>query len=75
MEVEGCKDAGAECDTVTEGFYTLCLVCVGVGALLFLWIWRTVRTLQEIDVAKWRVVHKVDKNKKGEDEEIKVLVA
>lgn len=73
MEVEGCKDAGAECDTLTEGFYILCLVCVGVGALLFLWIWRTVRTLQEIDVARWRVVQniKYEKNEKVENENIK----
>jgi len=64
-QVEGCKDAGAECDTITDGFYTLSVVCVGIGAILFVWVWRTVRALQEVDITKWRVV------KTDEIEEVK----
>ena len=55
-EVESCKDAGAECQIITEGFYTLSIVCVGLGTLLYVWVWRTVQALQEVEVHRWRVV-------------------
>jgi len=76
-QVEDCKSAGATCNTLTEGFYTLSVACVVIGALLFIWVWRTVRRLQEIEVAKWRVVAKdqnediPEKEKKPETEEQK----
>jgi len=69
-EVEDCKEAGAECNTLTEGFYSLSIACVIFGAILFIWTWRTVRKLQEVEVSKWRVVKKENiEDTKNENEE------
>ena len=57
-QVEDCKSAEAECITLTEGYYSLTIACVVIGAIFFVWICRTVRQLQEIEVSEWRVVKK-----------------
>jgi len=66
-EVEECKDIGAACNTLTEGFYGLSITCVVIGALSFIWVFRTVRRLQEIEVEKWRVVKKDNTEDKSKE--------
>ena len=68
IEVEECKDGGGECSTLTEGFYILSIGCAIIGALWFIWGWRTLRRLQQVEVKKWRVV-KRDKEVAEEDDE------
>lgn len=58
IEVDECKAGEGDCTTLTEGFYILSVTCVIIGALWFVWGWRTMRRLQQVEVEKWRVVKK-----------------
>lgn len=53
-----CESAGGECITLTEGFYTMSLVWVIIGAVWFVWGFRTIRQFQSLDTKEWRVVDK-----------------
>ena len=55
---EQCKNAGGECVTLYEGFYTMSLVWVIIGAVWFVWGFRTIRQFQSLDTKEWRVVDK-----------------
>ena len=60
-EVEQCKLEGGECSTITEGFFILSMACLVIGCVWFVWGWRTMRQLQNVEVSKWRVVKKDEK--------------
>ena len=55
---EQCKNAGGECITIQEGFYTMSVVWVVIGAVWFVWGFRTIRKFQSLDTKEWRVVDK-----------------
>ena len=55
---EQCKSAGGECITIQEGFYTMSVVWVVIGAVWFIWGFRTIRQFQSLDTDQWRVVDK-----------------
>ena len=59
--VEQCKKAEGECVTVQEGFYTMSSVWLAIGAVLFVWVVRTVRQIQTIDPKEWRVVNRPER--------------
>ena len=54
-ETKVCKDAGGICETTIDGYYILCLASAAFGLVWFIWAWRTIKRLQEIDVMEWRV--------------------
>jgi len=56
IEVGECKEGGGSCSTLVEGYYILAIACVIVGSVWFVWGWRTMRRLQQLEVYKWRVV-------------------
>ena len=62
-----CVSAGGECVTLQEGFYTLSFVWAAIGALWFVWGFRTLRHLQSLDPKEWRVVDKPVKKEKKEE--------
>ena len=55
---EQCKNAGGECVTVQEGFYIMSIIWVVIGAVWFVWGFRTIRQFQGLDTKQWRVVDK-----------------
>ena len=62
-----CETAGGECITLTEGFYTMSLVWVIIGAVWYVWGFRTLRQFQSLEQTEWRVVDKpVSKETEGE---------
>ena len=65
-----CEAAGGECITITEGYYTMSLVWVIIGAVWFVWGFRTIRQFQSLDTKEWRVVDK-PASKEDEKEETK----
>jgi len=69
IEAEECKDVGGECSTLTEGFYILSVACTIIGALWFIWGWRTMRRLQKVEVSKWRVVKSENKVATADNED------
>jgi PAT family acetyl-CoA transporter-like MFS transporter 1 len=73
-EVKACKAGGLTCETITEGYYILSIVCFGIGLTWLVWGWRTIKRLQEVEVHEWRVVNKIqvtDEAKKLKAEEKK----
>ena len=68
--VDQCKEEGGDCVTIQEGFYTMSAVWLVIGAVWFVWVFRTVRKIQTIDPKEWRVVNKPEK-KEGEASEEK----
>lgn len=73
-QVKACKAGEGTCETLTEGYYILQLVCFGIGLVWLVWGWRTVKKLQEVEVHEWRVVNKqnvTDDGKKEKTEEQK----
>merc|ERR1711994_51923 len=57
---DACEAGGGSCDVITEGFYYLSIACFIIGALWFIWGFKTLRRLQEIDVLEWRVIKSGD---------------
>ena len=55
---EQCEAAFGECITIQEGFYTMSVVWVVIGAVWFVWGFRTIRKFQSLDTKQWRVVDK-----------------
>jgi PAT family acetyl-CoA transporter-like MFS transporter 1 len=63
---DSCKAMGGSCSTLTDGYFSLSIACVIIGFLWFVWGFRTVRRLQEVEVSHWRVVGKVDETERRE---------
>ena len=55
---EQCQEAGGQCVTAQEGFYTISGLWLTFGALWFVWIWRAVRQLQTFSPGDWRVLNR-----------------
>ena len=70
IKVDQCQEEGGHCVTIQEGFYTMSAVWLVIGAVWFVWVFRTVRKIQTIDPKEWRVVNKPEK-KEGEASEEK----
>ena len=70
IKVDQCQEEGGHCVTIQEGFYTMSAVWLVIGAVWFVWVFRTVREIQTIDPKEWRVVNKPEK-KEGEASEEK----
>jgi len=68
LMVEQCKEAGGDCVTVQEGFYTMSSVWLAIGCLWFVWVFRALRYLQSIPPREWRVVNKLEKKEEEERE-------
>ena len=64
-----CVEEGGECVTLQEGFYIMTAAWLVVGALWFVWLLRTVRHLQTINITEWRVVINRQEKKNDEEEE------
>ena len=62
-----CVEEGGECVTLQEGFYIMSAAWLVVGAVWFVWLSRTVRHLQTINVTEWRVVIRQEKNNDEEE--------
>jgi len=58
LEEESCKSLGGSCTIETDGYFSLSIICVAVGFLWFIWGFRVIRRLQEVEVLTWRVVGK-----------------
>eukprot|EP00092_Neocalanus_flemingeri_P010786 GFUD01011615.1.p1 GENE.GFUD01011615.1~~GFUD01011615.1.p1 ORF type:complete len:566 (-),score=82.48 GFUD01011615.1:146-1843(-) len=71
LESKACKEGGGSCSTLTEGYYSLSIACVIIGSLWFVWGWRTMRRLQRVEVADWRVVKKDETELRGDKDVIK----
>ena len=70
--VKQCEDEMGECVTLQEGFYPMSIVWAVIGALSFLWFFRTVRQLQTIPTTQWRVVNRPDrKDEEGSQDNFK----
>lgn len=53
---ERCKELGGECITEVDGYYTVSLICVTIGAVLLLgYIWPKAKHLQALPLSAWRV--------------------
>ena len=66
-----CVEEGGECVTLQEGFYIMSAAWLVVGAVWFVWLSRTVRHLQTINVTEWRVVIRQEKNDEEEENQEK----
>ena len=55
---EQCLEAGGECLTLRDGFYTITTAGLLLGAVWFVWQFRTMRHLQTINPKEWRIVNK-----------------
>ena len=64
-QMEACKSAGRVCNTISDGFYGLGISTVLFGFVWFIWAFRTIRRLQEVEVREWRVT-KSDTTEKEE---------
>ena len=62
-------EEGGDCVTLQEGFYIMTAAWLVVGALWFVWLLRTVRHLQTINITEWRVVINRQEKKNDEEEE------
>ena len=58
IKVDQCQEEGGQCVTIQEGFYTMSVVWVVIGAVWFIWGFRTIRQFQSLDTDQWRVVDK-----------------
>ena len=63
-----CVEEGGDCVTLQEGFYIMSAAWLVVGALWFVWLSRTVRHLQTINITEWRVVINRQEEKNDEEE-------
>jgi len=70
-QVERCKSMIGTCDTLHDGFFALSIASVVLGALWFVWAFRAIRALQRVEVAKWRVVSKVEVEAETNENETK----
>jgi len=61
-EADKCKELGMHCVTLRDGYYILGPVCVGVGLLILIWVWRTASQLQREPREAWWVVTKSTTN-------------
>ncbi|KAF8339901.1 acetyl-coenzyme A transporter 1-domain-containing protein [Cantharellus anzutake] len=53
---ERCKGLGGECVTEFDGYYTVSLICVALGAILLVgYIWPKAKQLQALPLSSWRV--------------------
>uniref|UniRef100_A0A0K2TGN6 Acetylcoenzyme A transporter 1like [Saccoglossus kowalevskii] n=1 Tax=Lepeophtheirus salmonis TaxID=72036 RepID=A0A0K2TGN6_LEPSM len=54
-----CAKHGGTCETVTEGYYIECFICVVFG-ILWLKIWgeKAITKLQSVNISDWRVMRK-----------------
>lgn len=59
-QIDACKEVGGDCATLRDGYFGLSIVGILIGFIWFIWAFRTLRKLQEIDVKEWRVVSKPD---------------
>ena len=64
--VEQCQEAGGQCVTTQEAFYTISGVWLAIGALWFVWIFRALRQLQTIEPGEWRVLNRPERRQNGE---------
>ena len=65
--VEQCQEAGGQCVTTREGFYTISAVWLALGALWFVWIFRALRQLQTIEPGEWRVLNRPERREVAGD--------
>jgi len=70
-QVDACESAGRVCTTLSDGFYGLGIACVLFGFVWFVWAFRTIRRIQEVEVKEWRVVKTDSKEKEEEIEKTK----
>ena len=68
-EVEECENGGGDCFTLTNGYYYVCVGSFIIGALWFIWAWRTVQQLQKVKLSKWRLVKNGEEVSEDVDEE------
>lgn len=68
-QVGTCSGLGGKCDTLTDGYFSLSIACVIIGYLWFVWGFRAIRRLQEVEVSEWRVVKKDTQEEKVESGE------
>merc|ERR1719192_2205559 len=66
-----CESAGGECTTIQEGFYTLSIIWAVIGAVWFVWGFRTIRQFQSLDPKEWRVVDKPVREEREREEKFK----
>ena len=62
-----CHTAGGDCVTVREGFFTISIVWVVIGAVSFIWAFRTFRHFQTLNNDQWRVTGKEKKKDQMND--------
>ena len=65
--VEQCQEAGGQCVTTQEAFYTISGVWLAIGALWFVWIFRAMRQLQTIEPGDWRVLNRPERREVAGD--------
>ena len=65
--MEQCQEAGGQCVTTREGFYTISAVWLALGALWFVWIFRALRQLQTIEPGEWRVLNRPERREVAGD--------
>ena len=58
---EQCQEAGGQCVTAQEGFYTISGLWLTFGVLWFVWIFRALRHLQTIEPGNWRVLNRPER--------------